>query len=521
MRYGRDMASAVRVLAVCAGVLWGVFGCAGRQVREEPQRLDGLELPLRGGAGVRAEVDGSVGGVAARVFLDVAAPITMLSTGCFGPELPKTTTFVRFLEPGGEWQEAPEIDLPPARLGDRRVGSRRVALYEEDETCVLVLGSDVLMPYALEFDPERRVVRVLPTRPRGEYVLEERAAAASAGDPTQTEGLVTDFTLIDLTREPKTDWPLLAVRLKQGRVTLTGTFVLSSALARTRVGRQFAVEASLKTGPDFVRELGVPEGFALPRSIGADTYAVERVELSPDFGVRFVELEASDEWKAQGVIGVLGGDVWGKFVATIDPAAGVLALRRPKVVRAGSVQRCVPPGPYTSRRPPPSEDACFVLNQRPAEGGTEMIATVWRELPKGARVYLDLIDEKGQEISSTCRLGLTFGRSDRGVSAAHRLPWSGLGESMPDCAAAISSAAAVRFSLWEEGALDACPGQCAFVQDALTYQTSCECQSGPLVGASDAEQKFIEMYRRILEQRAREPAEREPAETEPEPGDPK
>lgn len=496
----------VLLLAVvcAAGVLPGGVGCAGRQVREPADALEGLELPLLVGGGVHAEVAGSVGGVDARVFLDVAAPITMLSTGCFGPELPKTTTFVRFLEPGGEWQEAPEIDLPPARLGDRRVGHRRVALYEDDDTCVLVLGSDVLIPYALQFDPERRTVRVLPTRPKGEYV----------------DGSGDDLMLVDLTRDPKTDWPLLAVRLRQGRTTLTGPFVLSSALGQTRVGRQFAREAALKTGPDFVRELGAPENLPLPKSIGANIYAVDRVELTPDFGVRFVEVEASDEWKAQGVVGVLGGDVWGKFHATIDPAAGVLALRRPKLLRAGSMQRCVrvPEGASTTSPPTPSEAACFVLHQRPATKGEglEMAATVWRELPKGARVYLDLIDAEGEELSTTCRLGLTFGRADRGVGAAHRLPWAGLAEAMPECAAVLSGAAGVRFSLWEEEGLEACPGQCAFVQDVLSGRTVCDCHAGPLVGSSEAEQRFIEMYRRILEQRGRMPAkEQEPEEREP------
>jgi hypothetical protein len=480
-------------------VLCAAFACSPRHAREAAQPLDGLDLPLTS-SGVRAEVDGEVAGLEATVVLDVAQPITLVSTGCFGQELPKTATFVRYLEPGGELREAPEISLLRARVGDRRLGSRRVALYEDDERCMLVVGNDVLAPYALEVDPSTRRIRITRSRPRADYAA---VALAAAGQPGQ--GL--EHHLLDLVRDPKNDWPLLGVRMRQDRAVLTGTFVLSTGQSETVVGQAQARSVGLRPGPDFVRELGVPDDIALPKNLGGNTYSLDRLELSPGFGVRFVGVQALDEWKGEGIIGVVGGDVWGRFIAVIDAAAGVLVLKRPRVFASGDRQRCAGQGG-------PSEEACFVLHQEDVEGGVDLVATLWRELPRGARVYLDVLDAQGQALSTTCRVGLSFGRSDRGITAAHRIPWQGLTRSLPSCADQLSSAAQVRFSLWEEEAHDACPGNCAFVQDSLSYRVSCECQGGALAGMGEAERKFIEMYRGIMKRRG--PADAEDADPEPE-----
>ncbi len=473
----------------------GGSACSARHAREAAEPLDGLEVPLRMAAGVRAEVDGLVGDVPASVVLDVAQPISGVSTGCFGPELPKTTTFVRYPEPGGGWQEAPQIALPPSRLGARRVGGRDVALYEDDGRCVLVLGNDFLAPYALEVDPATRTLRILRSRTRAEWVTE----AADEG----ARGSGIEQHLLELTRDPQTDWPLLAARLWQGDAKLVGTFVLSTGQPDTLVSQKAAREVGLQPGPDFIRELGVPEDLTLPRTLGGNAFSLDRLELTPGFGVRFASAEGVEQWEGQGVLGVIGGDVWGRFHTVIDAGAGVLVLRRPRLFASGTRQRCARPDGA------PNEEACFVLHQRDTDEGVQFVVTMWRELPRGGRVYLDVLDAKGESTSATCRVGMSFARSDRGVSAAHPLPWDGLTRAMPGCAEGLGAAARVRFSLWEEEPLDACPGTCAFVQDVLTHRVSCACQGGALAAMGDAEQRFLEMYKGILERRGEEGDEEE------------
>ena len=82
-------------------------------------------------------------------------------------------------------------------MGPARLGSREVGLVEGGPAgCVLVLGSDVLQAYALSVDFVRGEVAFGEARDAASY-----RAAQAPGD-----------VLLELTREPRGDWPLLPVR---------------------------------------------------------------------------------------------------------------------------------------------------------------------------------------------------------------------------------------------------------------------------------------------------------------------
>ncbi|MBX5482546.1 MAG: hypothetical protein IRZ16_12020 [Myxococcaceae bacterium] len=463
-------------------------GCAGRRAvpADEPQSLAGLEAPLESNGAVRLGVAGSVEGRPALVMFEVAQPRTSVALGCFDEE-PKSHATVRFSDARGGMLEASEIEIAEVQVGGRRLGALDAAAAEGDE-CVLTLGSDVLMPYALTIDPGRRSVRIGVSRPREVWLQQ----AATPDEAAQTK----ELHLLELVRDLTSDWPLLAVRARQGEAQLTGAFVLSTSLAESYVDAASAERAGLQRGSEVLRDLGFPEHVELPKSLGTDLFTLERIELSPGFGLRFTGLRADEGWSNPGAVGLLGGDVWGRFVATVDVAAGVLALERPRVFSSGGRQRCV-----TAADGSASEEACFVLHQTRTEEGLDVVTTVWRDLPRGARVYFDVLDGQGQPIGGMCRVGFTFPRSDRGVTAAHELPWKGLVRGLPGCAQALAHAAEVRFGLWEEGSMAECPGTCAFVVDNVTARVSCECQTSTVGVMNQAERQFMELYRDLQERK--------------------
>lgn len=491
---------------LCASVVIAALlsGCARGVGADRPETLDGFVAQLEKAGAVRIGVTGSVGDERAKVMLEVAQPRSTVSAGCF-ESAPRALRTVKFGDARGGFLEASEVELGNARIGKRKLGALRAALSEGEE-CILTLGSDVLMPYALTIDPTRRTLRISLSQSRARWT--ELASSSDAAAQTR------ELHLLELVRDPASDWPLLAVRARQGDAQLTGTFILSTSLSDSFVNPAAAQRAGLQLGPELLRDLGFPGDVELPKSLGGDLYTLERIELSPGFGLRFAGLRVEDEWSNPGAIGLLGGDVWGRFVTTVDVAAGVLALQRPRVFVSGERQRCVAgtPGQFT-------EEACFVLEQSKGPSGLELVTTVWRDLPRGARVYFDVVDEQGGVVGGMCRVGLTFARSDRGVTAAHTLPWAGLEKSVPGCASELIRASEVRFALWEEGGMPECPGTCAFVLDNMTARVSCECTTSTVGVMSDAEQDFMELYRDLMERRDRQ---RSPGRSPPadEPADP-
>ncbi|HZA52170.1 MAG TPA: hypothetical protein VE549_15605, partial [Myxococcaceae bacterium] len=349
--------------------------------------------------GVRAAAPGAVQGRPAEIVLELAAPITRVTRPCFGGSPPPPRATVRYPNPRGGMEEAAEIDLFGVTLGDRRLGALRAAL-ENGDVCRVTLGSDVLSSVALWIDPASRKLRLLPTRERKEYEAELRAVAAGE-----------EAWVIAVERDPSTDWPLLAVRARQGGNVLTGPVVLSTGNTDTTLSGKAATSARLRGVPTGPRDRDVPPGTKLPDALGAEAVKLDALELAPGVGLRDVVVRTDPDWSGAS-LGRLGGDVWGKFVFLLDARAGVLVLRRPRLVSSLSRQRC-------GASPDASEEKCFELHQRASLDGVELVATVWRDLPQGASVHLEVLDGEGAILARRCRVGFSFTPTGRGVSTAH------------------------------------------------------------------------------------------------------
>ena len=461
--------------------------------------LSGLTLPLRSSPGLKLAVDGAVQGTRAEVVFDVASPLSRVTTGCF-EEPPTTGGTVRIPRPDGETDTASEALVYGIAFGDHRYPGLLAALRQSD-SCVVTLGNDVLIGWAMSVDVARRTVTFSPSKSLEHW----RALAVSP--PKERAGF--ESHLLELTRDPRTDWPLLAVRVKQGPAELVGPFVLSTGESQSLVAADAARGAGLRSGFELIEGIELPDGVQIPPEL--ETFkgiTFDAVELAPGVGVREGALRAvpATEGRQRTAVGVLGCDLWGRFDAVIDVGASVLLLQRPRVLVSGAHQRC-------DRGGQADEASCFELQVAKTKAALLATGTVWRALPEGGRLHLEFSSAKGK-ISSPCRMGLTFSPTDRGESTQHELPWEQLEQVMPACAIALKDASQVELSMFEDGALPECPGTCAFAQDLRSGRVTCECQPQVAGAATEAERHFLRIYKQILENKG------DLLPPEPEPSDP-
>ncbi|WP_434387937.1 hypothetical protein [Melittangium boletus] len=429
---------------------------------EAPGSLAGLTLPLLPSPHLRLAVEGDLNGRPLPVVLDVARALSAVSSGCWDEKRPAPPVMGSARVPDvsalpGNLRDWPLVRLTGLRVGGVLLGPRGVGLTGE-RACAVTLGADVLGPYAFTLEPLRREVTFEPSRPRAAWL-----AALPATDADTTE----EVHVLELSREPVGDWPLLAARLTQGEAVLTGPFVLVSREPFSRLA-QGAAEAQRLHPLETAARLP-------PRA-----YVMDAVEVATGVGVAPVVLEAGVGWRNPTTLGRLGPDVWGRFRATVDVQGNTLLLRRPRVQRSENVQRCARPS-ATGGAEAWREEDCFALHVRRGAGGrTAATAAVFRDLPEGGRLYLEPLGEKGEPLSLACQVGFSFAPTSRGVTTQHLLPWPNLSRSLPECAEALQSARGFALALFEEGPMPECPNACAFVHESNTRRTVCECQPTPL-----------------------------------------
>jgi hypothetical protein len=447
----------MRTWAVCTAAL-ALAGCP-RAIRREPaDSLSGFTAPLSFGAGLRLVVDGSVDDAPADIVLDVASPLSMVTADCLsnGRNLyPDRAARVRQVD--GTTIGVDEVALPPARIGSRRIGARMVGVIAGQRRCVLSLGTDVLSQYAIQFDPERHSIALSGTLARSSYLQSSFPA---------TE----EVHIVELARDPETDWPLLSARLNQGTVKSTSTFILSSRSEQSMLSE------------DEARAIGFQPAAAAPlekflnsnlgrRVAPFHRFALDSFELSPSFGIHRLTVRGDPAWKNPAAAGLLGSDVWGRFHATIDIGAGLLILRRPRTSSAGDRQLCAVADGRAS------EEACFVLNASKLGDSLSVVSAIWRDLPEGGRLHLDPVDAQGRPLQSACQYGLSFQPGDRGLSMRRDFPWQAVEQAFPECAEAVRRADGFALSLFEDGPLSECQGECAFVRRRGGRKVLCACAS--------------------------------------------
>jgi hypothetical protein len=483
----------LRIAAVITSL--GLAACARQLGPRGTRDLEGLTVPLRSSPALRLVAEAAVEGTRGEVAFDVASPLSRITTGCFA-DLPASAGTVRVPRPDGDTDTLSEVTVSGLTFGGLRYDHFTAGL-TRSERCIVVLGNDVLLKWALKVDVAHRTLTFLRSQSR------EHWKQAALAPPSERAGY--ESHLLELTRDPRTDWPLLAVKVKQGLAEVVGPFVLSTSEPQSQVAEEAAREAGLKSGFELLQGIELPDGVSVPpelESFKGITY--DSVELSPGVGVREGAMKPLGRGARPqpAALGVLGCDLWGRFDAVIDVAAGVLLLQRPRVLASGSHHRCERAGKL-------DEEACFELEVAEGRGALLATGTVWRALPEGGRLHLDFSSPNGK-LSAPCRMGFTFSPTDRGDNTQHELPWEELEQVMPACARALKGATRIELSMFEDGSLPECPGTCAFAQDLRTGKVSCECQPQVAGVASDSERRFLRIYKELLEKKGVLPPELEP-----------
>jgi hypothetical protein len=464
-----------------------LLGCH-REVGPPPvETLAGLSLPLLQSPALVVALEGTLNGRRAEVQLDPAQSVSFLSAAC--DEEPSLVARVEVPDALGPTEVFPVTRVRGLTLGGTRFRTFDAAV-ASGKRCVVVLGAPELADVAIEVDPASRQLRFRAPQAREQWVAEAQAS----GDDAQV------FTL---TKEPRFDWPLLPVRVRQGPARFDGAFLVSLRERKSHLFEAPARQAGLRPGLELLRGLPLPDDVALPKELEQLTgFAFDTLELAPGFGLATGLLELDKGAPPHAAQGVLGADTWGRFRFVYDVPGGLLLLRRPRLLASGSRVQCERGGAL-------SEEACFEVQGRATDGGVDVTVTVWRPLEEGGRLSLDLPGAS----PGACRVGVSFGPGDRGRSSQHHFPWPKLAETLPGCEGAFVGATGVSPGLFEESPLPECSGVCAFARDAATGRLSCECQPGVRTASADAERQLLELLKKLLEKRL-PPREQEPADPE-------
>ncbi len=443
--------------------------------------LVGVKAPLLPSPSLALVLPGRVGDRPAAVFLDSTARLPRVTTSCFDEPLMGGGRAV-LVDPLEGSTERPLTRLDDFTLADERLRTFRAALVE-GPTCEVFLGGALLDGVAFEVDALAREVRFVPSRPLAEW----RKLAEASADA---------LWVLELTREPRHDWPMLPVRLSQGEASLTAPFVLSTAALQSTLLASRAEAAGLTRASALLAdrpELGREARAAL------DAVLVPVVELSPGLRAPPSRFELIRGAAASGLAGALGVDAWPAGDVTVDLTGGVFAIRRPRTfVEPGRGTRC-------SRGGPSSEERCFELQVLRAKAGLVLSARVWSVPERGLAVLLDLDGVSSAE----CRVGLSVPAHKAGVSTQHLLPWPSLAKSQPGCRQALAKATGARFGALSDGPAP-CPQLGVFVAEPSRAQLTCEGGRG-LTGASGlSEATVLDWLEKDLREAAPPPEEEPP-----------
>ncbi len=405
-----------------------------------PHALAGQSFPLRPGWSMALALDGSVAGRPAVVRLAVEEPLSRVTAGCFAspPEVLGRVRTEALSSPAADGGPAgaglahEEVLAPAVQLGKRLLGDVR-ALRDEGETCVLTLGSEVLVGFVLEVDPAARAVTFhaeMPAAPK--FQLEESV-------------------VLELTLDPRTDRPSLAVQLSTAGNPLTLPMLLATASDRVQLsasagralaGPDMAAGAllalhSLALAPDWVLHHAVAS--VLPEEVpdGGGAAGASSTEAAPS--------------------GILGADAWGHFRTLVDLRGQQLVLyRRPPPVQDGN-------GPQSWTH----------LSSESTPDGALLRFHSWQMLDTGGQVPL----ESAYVALHTCRVGLTLGPEDPGYGLEVAIPWAELERTLPGCARELAKVPAWTGELAVGPSPRPCSGTCIYAQELPSGRAICTCSS--------------------------------------------
>jgi hypothetical protein len=407
-----------------------------------PRALVGQTFPLRPGWSMAASLDGSVAGRPAILRLAVEEPFSRVTEGCFEgtPEVLARVDTGPGLGDGGPASGRhfeQQVLAADVRLGSRSLGDVR-ALLDAGAACELTLGSEILIGFVLEMNPAARTVTFHAQMPAPPVFQSEESV------------------LLELSLDPRTDRPSLAVQLDAAANALTLPMVLTTA--------QATVSLSVEAGRALTGSDASVRGLALKSLALAPGWVLHHAVVSvaaPPGAEAAAGSQANEPLAAPGPAGFLGADAWGHYRLLLD-------LRGQRLV--------------LYRRPPPVDGAGpeswthLASNSTPTGSLVRLI--FWQTLEAGGEVPLE-----PEYVSLThCRVGLTLAPEDSGASLAVAIPWPGLEEALPVCARELATVPAWAGELQAAPTARPCSGTCIYAQELPGGRAVCSCSSRPEAG---------------------------------------
>jgi hypothetical protein len=432
------------VFASCASVATG---------KRAVVNLDGLTLPLISSPGFHLEVSGLANSKPARVTFDVSSPVSFATKACLANRDMKAQ--LTLADPFGPDESYDLASLGELMLGDRSLTGLLVGVVAGTQ-CRVILGRDALAKRSMHISAARREVSFTQgfTKP------------TPANDDTHR-------VTIPLTFDPKYDWPLLAVQMRQAQTETTLVMLLSTNERRTRLFEVTAREHNLQLGPEMFEksEAALREEMKKRRTIPYESLA-----LAPGFEVNTGTAEIESGSSPHAIAGVLGLDVLSRFRVTIDLNLGQLILERPKT----NGRTCV-------LNEKESADNCFEIHARKMGAENSVVITSWKPLPTGATFFIN-------GPSDGCRMGVSFSPSDVGISHQLVIPTPKL----PDECTQNAISAQMNLLMMLDEPVAQCDGTCSFFQKTHDRRLYCVCQPSLSGLSADAELEMLKALRKKI-----------------------
>lgn len=303
-------------LRFSAGLWVCLLGCHRVTGSVGVESLVDLTLKLESTPTLRPAVRGSVEEFEAEISFDPSRPVSFITSKCAG-EAPLLAR-VSIPSPFGADQGFPLCRVVGLHLGATKFRNFEAAV-TAGKKCAVVLGAPELKELALEINPEGGTIRFRPSQSRAQWAAE--LAASDEGGQVLT-----------LTKEPRYDWPLVSVRLRQRLATFDGPLLLSLSEPRTRLFEGPARAAGVSSVSELLSQAGLPG--PPPELAKLRGYPFDSLEFAPGFGLKPALVEAEPGLPPHVAEGVLGFDAWGRFVVAYDVGSSVLVLRPLRVSRA-------------------------------------------------------------------------------------------------------------------------------------------------------------------------------------------
>lgn len=273
------------------------LGCHRAPAGRPVDSLNGLTLSVSSDFHAQGTVDDAP----AVIVFDPAQSVSFITSKC----LSRPTYFARVSvpDPFGHEEAFPLTHVASLQLGATHFRTFDAAV-AKGATCTVTLGAPELKGVALEFRSTAVILRASQSR-----------EAWLAETPTSL--------VLPLTVDPRFDWPLLTVRIRQGAAQLDAALLVSLREPQSRVFEELANSAGLRRTEDIAQTLAPEKQAELAALKG---YPWDTLQFAPGIGLNEGVIQREEGAPTHALQGLVGVDVWKRLSLTYDVGSALLVI---------------------------------------------------------------------------------------------------------------------------------------------------------------------------------------------------